>query len=84
LVQFFKIAKGKKMTKLLNTAFQEVERLNAMEQNFLANFILEEVNSEKKWDITLQDNEDLLAGMADIALNDFNNGKCEVLELNKL
>lgn len=72
------------MTKLLNTAFQEAERLNAMEQNFLASFILEEVNSEKKWDMALQYNEDLLAQMAGIALNDFNSGKCEVLEHSKL
>ncbi|PRM94138.1 hypothetical protein [Aliarcobacter cryaerophilus] len=64
------------MTKLLNSAFEEISKLPELEQNIFARFIIDEINSEKKWEKNLANSEDLLSNMANIALNDFKNNKC--------
>ncbi|WP_066165084.1 hypothetical protein [Aliarcobacter cryaerophilus] len=64
------------MTKLLNSAFEEISKLPELEQNIFARFIIDEIKSEKKWEKNLANSEDLLSNMANIALNDFKNNKC--------
>ncbi|PRM88746.1 hypothetical protein CJ671_08475 [Aliarcobacter cryaerophilus] len=64
------------MTKLLNSAFEEISKLPELEQNIFARFIIDEINSEKKWEKNLANSEDLLSNMANIALSDFKNNKC--------
>ena len=38
------------MTKLLNSAFEEISKLPELEQNIFARFIIDEIESEKKWE----------------------------------
>ena len=38
------------MTKLLNSAFEEISKLPEIEQNIFARFIINEIESEKKWE----------------------------------
>lgn len=67
------------MTQLLNSAFEKVSQFSETEQNIFARFILDEIENEKKWEHSFANSEDLLAQMADEALEDFNNKKCEKL-----
>ena len=59
------------MTTLLETAFEKASALSELEQNRFAKFFIEEIESEKKWDILFSESEDLLADMADIVLDDY-------------
>ena len=64
------------MTKLLNSAFEEISKLPEIEQNIFARFIINEIESEKKWEKKLSNSEYLLSNLANTALNDFKNNKC--------
>ena len=41
------------MTKLLDSAFNEVSELSEIEQNIFARFILDEIHLEKQWNARL-------------------------------
>ena len=56
------------MTKLLEKAFKKASLLSAGEQNALAKWMIEEIESEKKWDETFAESEDILDKLADEAL----------------
>ncbi|MDD3025858.1 MULTISPECIES: hypothetical protein [Aliarcobacter] len=64
------------MTKLLNSAFEEISKLPELEQNIFARFIINEIESEKEWEKQFSNSEDLLSDLANIALKDFKNNKC--------
>ena len=64
------------MTKLLNNAFEKISKLPEIEQNIFARFIINEIESEKKWEKKFSNSEDLLSNLANTALNDFKNNKC--------
>ncbi|AYJ77545.1 hypothetical protein [Aliarcobacter cryaerophilus] len=64
------------MTKLLNSAFEEISKLPEIEQNIFARFIINEIESEKKWEKKFSNSEDLLSNLANTALTDFKNNKC--------
>lgn len=64
------------MTKLLNSAFEEISKLPEIEQNIFARFIINEIESEKKWKKKFSNSEDLLSNLANTALTDFKNNKC--------
>lgn len=51
------------MTKLLNSAFEEISKLP-------------EIESEKKWEKKFSNSEDLLSNLANTTLNDFKKNKC--------
>ena len=72
------------MTKLLDSAFQEAQSLSQVEQNIFARFIIDEIHSEKKWDETFAQSEELLSAMADDALSEFDSHKTESLSIDKL
>ena len=59
------------MTTLLETAFEKASALSELEQNRFAKLFMEEIESEKKWDILFSESEDLLADMADVVLDDY-------------
>ncbi|MDX4067366.1 hypothetical protein [Aliarcobacter skirrowii] len=63
------------MTKLLNSAFEEISKLPELEQNIFARFIINEIESEKEWEKQFSNSEDLLSDLANIALKDFKNNK---------
>ena len=72
------------MTKLLDSAFNEAQSLSQVEQNIFARFIIDEIHSEKKWDETFAQSEEMLSSMADDALNEFDVNKTEPLSIDKL
>ena len=72
------------MTKLLDSAFNEVSELSEIEQNIFARFILDEIHLEKKWNNSFSQSEDLLSSMADEALSDYSMNNTEVLDTEKL
>jgi len=72
------------MTKLLDSAFKEVASLSKIEQNMFAQFIIDEIHSEKKWDELFSNTEDTLAMLADDALSEYKEGKTDTLNFDKL
>jgi len=68
------------MTILLEKAFAEVARLNDQEQDAVAGWILDELASERRWDVTFADSHDMLQQMASEASAEYRAGKTEVLD----
>ena len=56
------------MTELLEKAFAEIEKLSPDEQDTFAQWILEELASEQRWDDAFARSQDALAKLADQAL----------------
>lgn len=71
------------MTKL-EKAFAEASKLPREEQEMLANWILEEIASERQWDARLRNSPDRLSSLADEALQEFDDGRTEELDPNRL
>jgi len=63
------------MTTLLETAFEKASELSKIEQNRFAKLFIEEIQSEKKWDNLFSESEDMLADMADMALEEYKNNE---------
>ena len=68
------------MTQLLEKAFKQAMGLPAIEQNALARWLIEEIESEKKWDIAFAKSEDILDNLANEALSEYNQGKTNRLD----
>ncbi len=56
------------MTGLLEKAFAEAAKLSEPEQDALAQWILEELRSEQRWDTTFANSSDVLQQLADESL----------------
>jgi hypothetical protein len=72
------------MTKLLKQAFEEASKLTDVEQNALAKWVLEELESEKAWDQAFAASEDVLEKLANEALDEYQKGKTKSLTLKDL
>jgi hypothetical protein len=72
------------MTKLVDSAFERISTLPEIEQNIFAQFIIDEIKEEDKWNKSFAQSEDILAQMANEALTDFNNNKTEILNTDNL
>ena len=72
------------MTQQLENAIKKLAKLPEKEQNVMARWIMEEINSDKKWDELFADSEDGLKTLAKEALDDFDKGKTKTLDVNKL
>jgi len=72
------------MTKLLEKAFEEASRLPEMDQNALAKWVLDELNSERAWSKSFAESEDVLEKLADEAIAEKRKGKTTPLDLNRL
>jgi len=72
------------MTKLLEKAFEEASRLPEMDQNALAKWVLDEMQSERVWARTFGESEDVLEKLADEAIAEKRKGKAIPLDLNRL
>lgn len=68
------------MTRLLEKAFDVASRLPTLEQNIVARMVLEEIESENKWDHLFSESEDTLAQLAQEALQDYAQGKTTKLD----
>ncbi len=66
------------MTELLEKAFAEVSKLLESEQDIFSRWILEELASEKRWDMAFTNSQYLLSRLADEALAEHRAGKTEV------
>ena len=69
------------MTKLLEKAVKEVNKLSEKEQNELAQIILDEIEDEKKWEESFAKSQDVLSKLADEASDEFNKGKTKPMDL---
>lgn len=67
------------MTKLLEQAFDEVSKLSATEQDAIADWLLKELESERKWDESLSRSPDALSKLADEAREELRSGRTEDL-----
>lgn len=72
------------MTDLLEKAFAEAARLSEQEQNALADWILRELASEKRWDEVLEGSADGLAGLGREALAEYREGATQALDPDAL
>jgi hypothetical protein len=76
--------RGDKMTKLLEKAFKKASELPDIEQNVIARWLLEELESERKWDRAFAESEDILVRLADEAIEAKNKGETKSLDLDRL
>lgn len=72
------------MTMLLEKAFKKASQLPKVEQNVFAKWVLEELETEKKWEGMFAESEDLLDKLADEALAADRQGKTKSLDIGKL
>jgi hypothetical protein len=72
------------MTKRLERAFSEAASLPTEEQDALAEWILAELRSERRWTKTLAASQDALARLADEALEDDRAGRTRKIDPESL
>lgn len=72
------------MTKLLDKVFEEASKLSELDQNALAKWVLDELDSERAWLKTFGETEDVLEKLADEALTEKRKGKTSPLDINRL
>jgi hypothetical protein len=72
------------MTKLLKKAFEEASKLPDIEQDTFAKWLLEELESEKKWEELFAESEDILDRLADEALEADRQGRTTPLNIDEL
>lgn len=72
------------MTDLLEKAFREAAKLSDDEQNRLANFILADLDSERRWSEAFEKSQDALAELADQAEEEHEKGHTHPLVPDEL
>lgn len=72
------------MTDLLEKAFREAAKLSPEDQNRLANFILADLDSERRWDEASEKSQDALAQLADRAEEEHKEGETQPLVPDEL
>jgi hypothetical protein len=72
------------VTELLEKAFNKAAELSSQEQDNLANWILEMLESDTEWDSLFERSADSLADLADEALSEFHAGQTEELDPDQL
>jgi hypothetical protein len=72
------------MTRLLEKAFEKASELSEAEQDDFAEFILDELESERRWEKAFEDSQDELERLADEALGEHEAGNSEELDSNRL
>lgn len=72
------------MTQLLEQVFSEASQLPELQQNMLAQWLMDEVLTEKKWAVLFAETADGLAALADEAVREYQQGKTQVLDADAL
>jgi len=72
------------MTSMLEKAFSKASMLPDIEQNALAKWVLDEIESDRKWDKLFAESESTLAELALEALGEERQGKTTKLEIDQL
>jgi hypothetical protein len=69
---------------MLERAFSEASKLPEIEQNAMARWVLDEIESERKWSKLFAESENILAQLALEALEEEDKGKTTELDVEKL
>ncbi len=69
------------MTKLLEKALNRVAKLSDSAQDEIAQIIINEIESEKKWDVKFAKSQSLLEKMAMVALTEHRSGKSRAMKI---
>ncbi len=72
------------MTKLLEEAFKKASELPETEQDSLAKWLLEELESEREWDRLFAQSQDVLDRLAQEALEAHRQGKTKPMDFDRL
>ena len=72
------------MTEQLERAFTEASKLPPEEQNILAEWLLAELSSEKRWSQLFANSQDVLATFGQKALDEHRKGKTQELNPEKI
>jgi hypothetical protein len=72
------------MTDLLKKAFEKASQLPKEEQDRFGAWMLEELDSDERWNDLFARSQDILAKMADDAISEHRAGKTLPLDPNKL
>ena len=68
------------MTTKLERAFTEASKLSSEEQNILAEWLLTELTSEKRWSKLFANSQDVLATLGQKALDEHRKGETQELD----
>lgn len=72
------------MTTLLSKAFNKAAKLPENLQELLAQQLIEDIESELKWEQTLAESQEKLEKLADKALEDFKAGRVKKMGFDEL
>lgn len=72
------------MTTMLETAFAEAAKLSPQEQDEFAAWLLEELQSERRWNKLFAQSSDMLSDLADEALREYRAGQTRPLDPEQL
>jgi hypothetical protein len=72
------------MTRLLEQAFKKASELPETEQDSLAKWLLEELESEREWDRLFAQSQDALGQLAKEALEAHQRGKTKPMDFDRL
>ncbi len=72
------------MTKLLEEAFKKASELPESEQDSLAKWLLEELESKREWDRLFAQSQDALGRLAKEALQAHKQGKTNSMDFDRL
>jgi hypothetical protein len=72
------------MTQSLERAFAELAKLPESEQDAIAAWLMEELESERSWSATFARSPDVLSQLADEALADLHEGRTEPPDPDRL
>ncbi|MES1244085.1 MAG: hypothetical protein ABUT39_20950 [Acidobacteriota bacterium] len=72
------------MTELLRKAFEEADKLPEKDQNDLASRLLEEIETERRWNGSFGRSGDMLTRLAEEALAEHRAGGTQDLDPNRL
>lgn len=72
------------VSEMLEKAIEKVSHLPTAEQDALAEIMLQEVESEKRWDEAFNNSQDQLAKLGEEALKELREGRTKPLDPEKL
>ena len=72
------------MTRLLEEAFKKAAALPETEQDSLAKWLLEELESEREWDRLFAESQDALGRLAKEAMEAHKQGKTKPMDFDRL
>jgi hypothetical protein len=68
------------VTKILEKAFDAVSKLPEKDQDAMAAFVLDELESEERWAKAFSSSQDALVSLANEALAEYKSGKTKTLD----